>query len=165
MAGAFYSTADGQSDLILRLKDGMDNAEPSTNGIAAANLSRLASMLEDADYAVLAKSTVQAFEAESMQHPFLFTSLLDTIVSARFGMQTVVVTGEGAKVTEAVKACRQSVNSFRTVVRLGGGAKSEWLTNRNGLLGTLDAMKATVQICENRSCRLLENEEIPKALA
>jgi uncharacterized protein YyaL (SSP411 family) len=143
----------------------MDNAEPSTNGIAAANLSRLSSMLEDEEYAVLAKRTVQAFEAEIMQHPFLFTSLLDTIVSARLGMKSVVITGDGAKANEAVEAGRKSVNSFRTMVRLGRETKSEWLTKRNGLIGTLDATKTTIQICENRSCRLLKDEEVFKALA
>lgn len=122
-------------------------------------------MLEDEQYASLAKSTVQAFEAESMQHPFLFTSLLDTVVSARLGMRSVVIAGEGVEADEAVKVARSSVNSFRTVVRLGGGAKSQWLVQRNELLVSIDSSKPSIQLCENRTCRLLQGEEISKALA
>ncbi|KAF2397118.1 DUF255-domain-containing protein [Trichodelitschia bisporula] len=46
-AGGFFSTSANATDLILRLKDGLDNAEPSTNGASARNLLRLASYLED----------------------------------------------------------------------------------------------------------------------
>jgi len=158
--GAFFSTAEDQSDLILRLKDGMDNAEPSTNGVAASNLSRLSAMLEDDSYASLAKSTVQAFEAETMQHPFLFPGLLDTAISARLGMCSVVIGGEGDRIGKAVQKMRNSVNSFRTVVRLGGGAQSKWLVERNRLLGSIDATDATIQLCENKTCRMIHDDEI-----
>jgi uncharacterized protein YyaL (SSP411 family) len=164
-AGGFFSTAAGQADLILRLKDGMDNAEPSTNGVTASNLNRLASILEDDDYASIAKGTVQAFEAETMQHPFLFTSLLDSVVSGRLGMKSVVITGEGGVADDAVRTARSSAGSFRTVVRLGPGAKSEWLKGRNELLGSLDPAKTTIQVCENKTCRLLEGDEVAKALS
>ncbi|KAK3109535.1 hypothetical protein LTR53_017124, partial [Teratosphaeriaceae sp. CCFEE 6253] len=46
-AGAFYSTPEGQADVLVRSKDGMDNAEPSTNGVSAQNLFRLGSLLDE----------------------------------------------------------------------------------------------------------------------
>jgi uncharacterized protein YyaL (SSP411 family) len=164
-AGGFFSTAAGQPDLILRLKDGMDNAEPSTNGITASNLNRLGSILEDGNYTSLAKGTVQAFEAETMQHPFLFTSLLDSVVTGRLGMKSVVITGEGDVVEGAVRTARSGPGCYRTVVRLGVGAKSEWLRSRNELLRSLDPSKSAIQVCESRTCRLLESEDITKALS
>ncbi|KIV99946.1 uncharacterized protein PV09_08463 [Verruconis gallopava] len=164
VGGGFFSTAAGQADLILRLKDGMDNAEPSTNGISASNLNRLGSIFEDEQYTSLANGTAQAFEAEILQHPFLFASLLDSVVSARLGMTSVVLTGEGKPVDDALRVAREGFSSFRTLVRLGVGAKSEWLKSRNELLGTLDESKPTVQVCENRTCRLLEEGEIMHAL-
>jgi uncharacterized protein YyaL (SSP411 family) len=143
----------------------MDNAEPSTNGITASNLNRLANILEDDNYASLAKSTVQAFEAETMQHPFLFTSLLESVVSGRLHMKSVVITGEGDVAEIAVRIARNSAGSFRTVVRLGAGTKNEWLRSRNQVLALLDPSKTIVQICENKTCRVLEGEEVAKALS
>lgn len=143
----------------------MDNAEPSTNGMTAANLSRLSSILEDEEYATLAKKTVQAFEAESMQHPFLFTSLLDSVVSSRLGMTSVVISGEGEEAEKAVHTARTTVKAQRTIVRIGGSAKNEWLKKRNELVASIDASKVAIQLCENKTCKLLEGEEVMKALS
>ena len=40
-AGAFYSTAEGDSSLVMRIKEDYDGAEPSGNSIAILNLLRL----------------------------------------------------------------------------------------------------------------------------
>ncbi|KAL9043465.1 MAG: hypothetical protein Q9214_003354, partial [Letrouitia sp. 1 TL-2023] len=69
--GGFFTTTPSPS-LLLRLKTGMDAAEPSANNIAASNLHRLASMLDDSEYATLARETVAAFEAEVEQFPWCF---------------------------------------------------------------------------------------------
>ncbi|KAI9716908.1 MAG: hypothetical protein M1812_005057 [Candelaria pacifica] len=106
LSSAFYSTEASQPDLILRLKDGMDSAEPSTNGISAQNLFRLSSLLSDSEYTTLAKKTVMAFEAEVMQHPFLFSSLLQGVVCGNVGMTGVVVIGEGRGVEETIEGLR-----------------------------------------------------------
>ncbi len=156
-SSAFYSTEASQPDLILRLKDGMDSAEPSTNGISAQNLYRLGSLLEDEEYTDRAKKTVQAFEAEIMQHPFLFSSLLAGVVCGSVGMKGFVICGEGTGVEKKVREIRGTICSNSTVVRLGGGAKSEWLRERNSLLKGMDVAKARVQVCEGGVCR----EELP----
>jgi uncharacterized protein YyaL (SSP411 family) len=145
----------------------MDNAEPSTNGVSASNLNRLSSLLNDASYADLASKTVQAFEAEMMQHPFLFVTLLDSVVMGRLGVKGVVVTGEGEEVDKAVEKIRAQGDGskFRTVARLGGGAKSEWLWKRNDLLKGMKLDRRGVMVCEGGVCReTLGVEEVDRAL-
>ncbi|QDS77033.1 hypothetical protein FKW77_006599 [Venturia effusa] len=168
MSGGFFSTTATAPDLILRLKDGMDNAEPSTNGVSASNLHRLSSLLNDESYATLAKSTVQAFEAELMQHPFLFVTLLDSVVMGRLGVKGIVVTGEGSEVEEAIRKIRTGAegNRFRTVVRLGGGgSRHEWLVKRNSLLQSMKLDKPGVMVCEAGVCKeTLGVEEVDRAL-
>jgi uncharacterized protein YyaL (SSP411 family) len=163
--GGFFSTPEGQIDLILRLKDGMDNAEPSTNGVSAQNLNRLASLLEDEDYRKKASKTLGAFEAEVMQHPFLFVGLMDTVVVARLGMKGIAITGEGKEVEDALKTIRLSLGTTRTVARLGDGAKSEWLRARNELLKTMDPKRKMIQVCEAGTCKeVLGMEDVEKTL-
>lgn len=89
-AGGFFATSIDNPHTILRLKDGMDNAEPSANGVSASNLFRLSTLLEDEDYEKLAKSTITAFEAEIMQYPWLFSSFMPPIVAANLGVKGVV---------------------------------------------------------------------------
>ncbi|OJD31859.1 uncharacterized protein BKCO1_4400078 [Diplodia corticola] len=165
MSGGFFSTAEGQSDLILRLKDGMDNAEPSTNGISAANLYRLGALLEDADYVKRAKETCGAFEAEILQHPFLFPSMLGGIVALRLGVKSIVVTGKGENVEKAIKKARSGISTNTTVARLGEGVKSEWLRKRNEVFKHLDVKAPRVQVCEGGVCKdELDMSDMGKAL-
>jgi len=148
----FFSTPAGQTDLIMRLKDGMDNAEPGTNGVAARNLDRLGALLEDEGYVRRARETTSAFEAEIMQHPFLFPSMMDSVVASKFGVKHAVVTGEGAKVDEWLKRYRERPAGLGTVSRVGKESGA-WLKERNGLVRSMDAAKEGVMVCEQGACR------------
>lgn len=150
--GGFYATQEGQADILMRLKDGMDNAEPSTNGVSATNLYRLGSMLDDESYLAKASETIQAFAAELGEHPYLFTTMMSGVVARRLGMRSVVVCGEGDEVEDAIRRSRLALKPNTTVVRLGGGAKSEWLCGRNSLVKAMDASKKSVQVCEGGQC-------------
>ena len=59
--GAFFSTAAGDSDLVLRLKDDYDGAEPSGNSAMALALLRLARMTDRDDFRRAAERTLRAF--------------------------------------------------------------------------------------------------------
>lgn len=63
----------------------MDTSLPSVNAVAASNLFRLGALLDDERYSALARGTVNAFEAEMLQHPWLFPGLLSGVVTARLG--------------------------------------------------------------------------------
>ncbi|KAF4447848.1 hypothetical protein F53441_8653 [Fusarium austroafricanum] len=83
--GAFFTTQVNSSHTILRLKDGMDTSLPSTNAVSVANLFRLADLKSDDDLAAKARQTINAFEVEVVQHPWLFPGILGGVVSARLG--------------------------------------------------------------------------------
>ena len=78
--GGYYNTSSGSSqDLIVRERSYVDNATPSANGIAIANLVRLALLTDNLDYLDLAEQGLKAFK--SVMHrapqacPSLFTAL------------------------------------------------------------------------------------------
>ncbi|OAQ99163.1 hypothetical protein LLEC1_01239 [Akanthomyces lecanii] len=74
--GGFFTTTANSTTAILRLKDGMDTSLPSTNAVSVANLYRLGQLLDDETFAGMARSSINAFEAEMLQHPWLFPGLL-----------------------------------------------------------------------------------------
>lgn len=78
----------------------MDTSLPSTNAVSVANLFRLSALLDDARYADIARATVNAFEAEMLQHPWLYPGLLAGVVTARLGVQ-------GTPVVVSFKATRE----------------------------------------------------------
>ncbi len=62
--GAFFSTAAGDSSLVLRMKDDYDGAEPSGNAVALVDLLRLAHFTDRADYREAAERTLRALGPE-----------------------------------------------------------------------------------------------------
>jgi uncharacterized protein len=60
--GGYYNTAqDASQDLIIRERSYLDNATPAANGVAIANLIRLALLTEDLAYLDQAEQALQAF--------------------------------------------------------------------------------------------------------
>lgn len=165
-SGGFFGTAEGQADVLIRSKDAMDNAEPSANGTSAGNLFRLGALLEDQEYESLAKKTVRAFDVEMDQHPGLFTGLMNSIVCARLGVKPILVSGpdESAEVKEALDILRALPRPGSTVVRIGGTAKSDWLKQRNELVASVQPDREMVQVCEDKSCRLVKADELKELL-
>lgn len=86
--GGFYSTEEATlSHTILRLKSGMDKSQPSTNAVSASNLFRLGTILDEKPFIRQAIETINAFEAEILQYPWLFVSLLAGVVTLRLGVR------------------------------------------------------------------------------
>ncbi|KAI9720487.1 MAG: hypothetical protein M1828_005658 [Chrysothrix sp. TS-e1954] len=163
--GGFFSTQAGQQDIILRLKDSTDGAEPSTNGISASNLYRLGSLFEDEEYTKKAARTIEAFAEEASQHPFSFTSMMSSIVASHFGVKSIAICGDDVAVEDAVNVSRTSLRPNVTVTRLGGSAKSHWLKGRNKLLASMDSSKPSLQVCHAGSCKVLEAGDAIQAFA
>ncbi len=59
--GGFFSTVAGQGDLVLRLKDDYDGAEPSGNSVITIALLRLSRMTGNASFQEAAEKTLSAF--------------------------------------------------------------------------------------------------------
>lgn len=79
LGGYNNTSSDSSQDLIVRERSYVDNATPSANGIAIANLVRLALLTDNLDYLDLAELGLKAFR--SVMHrapqacPSLFTAL------------------------------------------------------------------------------------------
>ncbi|KAK6341034.1 hypothetical protein TWF696_009344 [Orbilia brochopaga] len=172
--GGFFSTERDAADLILRLKDGMDSAEPSTNGISAANLYRMGSLLGDNSLTTLASKTCHAFSTELLQHPFLFSSMLPSVVASNLGTGSVVLAGR--KSDPAIKAYRAKLRTKlftnTSILFIDPTEKSEdntWLLAKTETLKELvkgAESKPRVQVCEGQRCVVVNSvEELEHAFA
>ena len=57
------TSSDASQDLIVRERSYIDNATPSANGVAIANLVRLALLTDDLHYLDLAEQALKAFSS------------------------------------------------------------------------------------------------------
>jgi uncharacterized protein YyaL (SSP411 family) len=78
-SGGYYNAAsDGSQELLVKERSYADNATPSANGIAIANLVRLALLTENLQYLDRAQQALQAFSSVMkfpQSCPSLFTAL------------------------------------------------------------------------------------------
>jgi uncharacterized protein YyaL (SSP411 family) len=184
--GGFFATPSNAKHTILRLKDGMDTSEPSTNGTSASNLFRLSSLLGDdvpddqqaqceGGYSGRAKETISAFEAEILQYPWGFGSFMPGVVAGRLGVKSVMIL-EGPELDSAAnsEASDKIAMSFATAPRGGlstilkvSPSTGSWLRQRNLLLRDVTfpaAGQVKVLVCENGVCKEESLEEMMRAL-
>jgi uncharacterized protein len=74
--GGFFSTAAGASDLLLRMKDDYDGAEPSGNSVAADVLLRLSHLTGDTSFGVRAEKCLRWVAARLQAQPTMAPQML-----------------------------------------------------------------------------------------
>jgi uncharacterized protein len=92
--GGFWQSAGGRQDLILRLKEAYDGAEPSGNSVAVLSLLRLGLMTERGEFTRAAEKTLQLFAARLEQLPQAVPFLLQGLDFFLGEPGRAVVTGE-----------------------------------------------------------------------
>jgi uncharacterized protein len=75
-SGGFYATEETKHDLVLRIKDDYDGAEPSANSLAALLLYRLARITCREDYLRAADRTLDAFAGQLATAPHALPRML-----------------------------------------------------------------------------------------
>ena len=73
-----------------------------------------------------------------------------------------MVVGDGDAAEAAVKKFNENITPNYTILRIGGGANSDWLRSRNELLKDLDGSKQMLQLCEGGVCKLLGVEDVER---
>ncbi|KAI1259575.1 spermatogenesis-associated protein [Xylariaceae sp. FL1019] len=131
--GAFFSTTADEKFTLLRVKEGIDGAQPSVNSVSVSNLFRLGALLNDKQYTYMAKTSVNAFSVEMLEHPNLFPGLLCGVIPWRLGgRQWISVAGEQGEHGKALglfhKAPRASLSTLRYHDPKGEGG---WLSRRD----------------------------------
>jgi len=147
--GGFWQSAADAGDLILRVKDDYDGAEPSGNSLATVALSKLAVITDRADYAAAAERTLALFAGQMMQMPRAMTCLWQAAAFTLTPTLRVVVAGDPqAADTQALLAAAHDVyHPFRVV--LGTHGKVETLART---LSPIDG-RATVYLCTGAACQ------------
>ncbi len=164
--GGFFDTADGSKEIILRLKDSYDGAEPSANSVSARNLLRLAALLKRDDWAKLAEGVIDAFSRDLESNALSAANLLSAFMDARDGSVQIVLAGEPSdpQTMEILRRVRRKHLPGAVVVLVCGKSRS-FLEKAAPFYKTALPLegKPTLYLCRNFSCRLPSNQ--PDAIA
>jgi uncharacterized protein YyaL (SSP411 family) len=121
--GGFFESAAGAPDLILRVKEDYDGAEPSGNSVAALSLLRLAAITGRAEFRDAAEKTLRLLSERLEELPQAVPHLLLALEFYLTEPRRVVVTGRpGRPETIALLRAVHSVYQPGKVVLGNAGA-------------------------------------------
>jgi len=165
--GGYFSTTGGDSNLLFRMKDDHDGAEPSPNSVAALNLLRLSQMTDAPSWRKRAETLFSVFGAQMQKAP---ASLPQMLVALEFHLgspKQIVLAGKLEE--EDTQALLRAVHSRflpnKVLLLADGGEGQLKLAEHMDSIRGIEPLggKATAFVCENSVCQLPVSD--PVALA
>jgi uncharacterized protein YyaL (SSP411 family) len=105
--GGFFSTASGDSNLVLRMKDDYDGAEPSGNSIALLDLMRLAHLTDRMELRQASERTLRALEPKIAAQPVAIPQALVALDYWTAARREVVIAGSRESAQPLLRALRE----------------------------------------------------------
>lgn len=160
--GAFFDTPEGSQNLIVRMRDDYDGAEPTGNSIAVMNLLRLSQMLDKKELREKADKTFEYFSSTLERAPHALPQMLSAIEFSLVKPKQIIIAGE-AEGDDTKKLLGRLHSMFipNKVVLLADSRNSDNFLSDN--LEIIKSMRpiggiATAYVCENYACKLPTND-------
>ncbi|MEO8438648.1 MAG: thioredoxin domain-containing protein [Spartobacteria bacterium] len=156
--GGYFSTSGQDKNVLLRMKEDYDGAEPSPNSVAALNLLRLAALLDKSAWREEAMKTMHAFDAQLNQTPAALPQMLVALDWSRAKPKQIVVAGKpDAADTDAMwREVNLHFIPNKVLILADGGAGQKFFSAQVEFMkavGPID-QQATAYVCENYVCQL-----------
>jgi uncharacterized protein YyaL (SSP411 family) len=147
--GGFWQSAAGASDLILRIKEDYDGAEPSGNSVAVLAFLKLAAITERKDFQQAAEKTLRLFSERMQQVPQAMPFMLLALDFSLEEPKRVVIAGDPTS-TDGWKLLRAAHSVYqpnKVVLSTSGPVEpfAKTLTAKDG--------KPTVYLCTGTACQ------------
>src|SRR5580704_8656152 len=160
-AGCYFNTERSAADILFRLKDDHDGAEPSANSVAAMNLIRLSRILGRPDFESNASKVISSFQEMLEHHPSAMPQMLsaaDALLADP--LQIVIATRNPAE--DPLLRVAQAVYQPRRILLLAG---EKGLAQQVPELRGMDLIdgRSAAYVCRNFACELPITD--PEALA
>jgi uncharacterized protein YyaL (SSP411 family) len=147
--GGFWQSGAGSRDLILRVKEDYDGAEPSGNSVAALALLRLAAITGRADYRKVAEGTLKLFAERAAKMPQAVPYLLMAADFALEEPRRVVLAGDpdAAETRHLLQAAHAVFQPRRVVLGTVGPVEpfARTLSPKDG--------RPTAYVCTGNACQ------------
>ena len=146
--GGFWQSAGGATDLILRVKEDYDGAEPSGNSVATLALLKLAAVTERKEFKDAAEKSLRLFSNRLQSQPHAVTRMLLALDFSIEEPKRVVIAGDpAAPGTKALLRAAHSVYQPNKIVLGTTGPVEPFaktLPQKDGL--------PTAYLCTGKSC-------------
>ncbi len=156
--GGYFSTAADAPNLLLRMKEDSDNAEPAASSTSAQNLLRLSQITGDTAMRERAVKTLAAFSATLKAHPATLPQMLCALDASLAKPRQIVIAGprDAAPTRALLREVHTHFIPNKLLLLADGGAGQEWLGERLEFVKTVTPIRGNpaAYVCENFVCQL-----------
>ena len=157
-AGGYFNSAAGAPDVVVRLKEDYDGAEPAATSVAAMNLLRLSTLTGEEDLRERGRRAIAALRGRWEEAPQALPAMLCALEPALDPPRHVVITGDpGSPDFGALEAVvHERLGPRRALIAPDGspGARA-WFSARLPWVAGMGAgePRPTAFVCEEYTCR------------
>jgi uncharacterized protein YyaL (SSP411 family) len=164
--GGYFCTEANASDILFRMKEDHDGAEPSANSVAAMNLARLSRIFDRADFQYTASHVIGAFHQALERAPAALPQMLCALDATLSDPMQIVVTGPVGQPESAalLRVIRGLYLPNKVVLLADGGQNQDWLAEHVAGVRSMGSLQGrpAAYVCRNSTCELPVTE--PKEL-
>jgi uncharacterized protein YyaL (SSP411 family) len=160
--GGYFLTSGKDENVLLRMKEADDTAEPSANSIAALNLLRIGYLLDENEARQHAEKLFKAFAKQIKAAPSSMPQMLVALSWSRSKPKQIVVAGKAddpASQTMLREVHRHFV-PHEVLILADGGAGQKFFSKRVEFMKSVSEIdnQPTAYVCENFVCQLPTND-------
>jgi hypothetical protein len=156
-SGGYFTVTGHDSNILLRLKEDNDSAEPAASSVTALNLARIAAIRNDGELLARAKQTVNAFARQLAHYPSALPQMLVAFDFLEGSPRQIVIAGDSD--SPETKALLAEVHRHflpHKVLLLADGAEGQrYLGEKNEAIRAMSMVggKPAAYVCENFACK------------
>jgi uncharacterized protein len=156
-SGGYFTVTGRDTNILLRLREDNDSAEPAASSVAALNLARLAAIRNDAELLARAKKTINAFARQLAHFPSALPQMLVAFDFLESSPRQIVIAGDFDSPEK--KALLAEVHRHflpNKVLLLADGAEGQsYLGETNEAVRAMSMVgeKPAAYVCENFACK------------
>ncbi len=144
--GGFWQSPEGTNDLILRVKDDYDGAEPSGNSVATLALLKLAAITGREDFKQAAEATLHLFAHRLQNQPAAMAFMFSAVDFWLDEPRRIVIAGDPAATGGLLRAAHSVYQPNKVILGNGGAVEA--------FAKTLPARESvTAYVCTGSECR------------
>jgi uncharacterized protein YyaL (SSP411 family) len=156
--GGYFTTSGTDPNVLLRMKEADDTAEPSPNSITAMNLLRIGYILDQDGARHRAEETLTAFAKQLEAAPSSMPQMLVAFSWSRSKPKQVVIAGKANDAATQVMLCEvhRHFVPHEVLILADGGAGQQFFADRVEFMKSVSKIdnKPTAYVCENFVCQL-----------
>ena len=154
--GGYFNSAEGAADVIVRLKEDYDGAEPAPGSVAALNLLRLSDLAGDESMRARARQVLAALRPRWQETPHALPQLLCALEPALEPPRHAILTGDPASpaARDLLAVLRSTPGPRRTLVALDAPGARAWFAARAPAIDAPAAVAGApaIHLCEAGAC-------------